>query len=92
MQRCARGDVEKLIQYVYNCGVIISQVFSVILGGDPDETVSSRSGKAARAGIWWFVYVQVPVINMLFRDQKHCQNAIEDDEGKKEIWHWVRKG
>lgn len=90
LQKCDCGEIENEgIQYVYNFGIMLSQSLSVFLGGDPDESVSSRTGKAAAAGKWWFKNVQEPVINAMFADKNHCKDAIEPDEGCKEIWHWV---
>lgn len=90
LKRCDNGEVGPKAQYVYNIGLILSQILSVILGGDPDETISSRTGKASQAGLPWFEKVQEPFINFMFQDENHCAEAIEVDEGCKEIWHWVK--
>ena len=87
---CGEYDKNRSTQYFFNFALMLSQVLSVLLGGDPDESVSCRTGKASKAGKWWFVKVQEPFINWLFRDPKHCRKAIEPDEGAREIWHWSR--
>lgn len=89
--RCDSGEATRLVQFTYNVGLVLSQVGSVLLLGDPDETISSRTGKASRSGRPWFKKVQEPFINFLFQDDKHCFNAIEEEEGCKELWHWVKK-
>lgn len=90
IDQCNKGEATILLQYVYNLGVSLSQFGSAVLGGDPDESLSGRTGKASRAGKWWHVHVQEPAINRLFKDPKHCFNAIEDDEGAKELWDWSK--
>lgn len=84
----------KFMQYIYNHAVIISQACSVLLGGDPDESVSSRLGKAERAGKFWAEYIVCPVVDNLvlaFTGQaRHCFYSIEDDEGKKTVWDWAK--
>lgn len=84
------GTAPRPLQYIFNVGLSLSQMLSVILGGDPDESVSSRTGKAAIAGRWWFVHFQEPFIDWLL-GEGHCRNAIEPDEGCKEIWSWVKE-
>jgi hypothetical protein len=37
-------------QYFWNLFLAIDQLFNTILGGFPDETLSSRMGKLARKG------------------------------------------
>ncbi len=54
---------------------------NTILGGDPDETISSRAGKLQSKRRWakalcWF-------LNKL--DTGHCKNSIEEDEGSDRI-------
>ena len=77
-------------QWIFNMGVLGSQWLSVILGGDPDETISSRLGKAQRAGVWWAEKIACPLVDLLLFEENHCLKSIEDDEGMKEIWHWVK--
>jgi hypothetical protein len=61
----------------------------VILLGDPDETISGATGKAALQGKWWFKNVQEPFIDALFfYDPNHCYNSIEADEGKNAVYTW----
>jgi hypothetical protein len=37
-------------RYIWNLLISIDQLFNVLLGGDPDETMSSRMGKRVRKG------------------------------------------
>lgn len=68
-------------KYIRNILISIDQFFNTLLGGDPDETISSRLGKNYK-GTWMEKFV-----DWLFRKQKpdHCEGAIESDEGKDAI-------
>jgi hypothetical protein len=71
----------KICKYFWNVLISIDQLANAILGGDPDETISSRSGKIQHDQKWaqilcWF-------LNKL--DTDHCKNSIEDDEGSDNV-------
>lgn len=55
-----------------------SQLLNALLGGDEDETLSSRAGKARARGRRWGC-VLCRVLDAL--DKDHCIKAIERDEG-----------
>lgn len=73
-------------RYFLNFALSLDQMCNVLLGGDEDETISSRLGKIERANggaipkhrifsrftAWWLDKI----------DPDHCREAIEDDEGK----------
>ena len=84
------GYLPKCQQYIYNFGVMISQVFSTLLGGDPDETISSRCGKASIAGNLFIKDFVEPLINWIFQDDKHCFRSIEPNVGSKTVWDWSK--
>lgn len=77
-----------VVKYFYNIGVGLSQTLHAVFGGDPDESVSGATGKAALQDKWWFKNVQMPFINFLFQDPMHCYMSIEDDEGDKGVYSW----
>lgn len=66
-------------KYFWNIAVTVDQFCNTVLGGDPDETMSSRMGKkiAKREctlckGVCWLLdKVQI----------NHCIRSIEQDEG-----------
>ena len=89
-KRLSGGEGVWYLQYMFNIGVHLSQFVSVLLGGDPDETLSSRIGKATVKKKWFFVHVATPFINWLTGEDNHCIKAIEFDEGKKTIWDWSK--
>lgn len=66
-------------QYFFNLFVSLSQFANTVLAGDPDETISSRAGKARREGrIWGCLLCRF----LDLFDRKHCEKSIEEDEGK----------
>jgi len=84
--RC-RKFLRKLGLYVRNIGVALDQLVNAFLGGDPDETLSSRLGKCKR----WFCKVLCFTVGVLFFNLRHCQENIEPDEGSRDIFkRWLR--
>lgn len=71
-------------KYIWNILISIDQLCNTLLGGLPDETISSRIGKFARKHggkcpknrpltyvLWW-------ILEKI--DYNHCIDAIEEDE------------
>lgn len=55
------------------------QMLNAAFGGSEDETISSRAGKGARAGIrHWCLLCRL----LDWLDPGHCQKSIEADEGR----------
>ena len=63
-------------KYVWNILTALSQLLNTFLGGDPDETTSSRAGKYAHRSGWGAL---ADVLN--FIDPGHTDRVREDDEG-----------
>jgi hypothetical protein len=66
----------------------IDQHLNVIFKGDPDETISSRLGKAIRynglsAKKWTIAFWLYVILNKI--QPNHCEISIEDDEGSNSI-------
>lgn len=74
-------------QYCFNFFLCMSQLGSTILGGDPDESISSRTGKGMLKK-HPVAMVLGTIINTILWDKNHCVNSIERDEGRKQIWRW----
>lgn len=73
-----------LKDYIWNVLKAVDQLANAILLGDPDETISSRMGKALpRCKLCRFICKLIHPI-----DKKHCRKAIESDEGNDELWKW----
>jgi len=72
--------MKKVKRYFWNILISIDQFFNVLLGGDPDETISSRCGKYKHRKICYLICQFLDLI-----DYRHCQKSIEYDEGKREV-------
>jgi hypothetical protein len=68
--------------YIFNILVAIDQLVNSFLAGAPDETLSSRSGKAADKGEKW-ACVLCKFLD--YMDKNHCKNSIESDRGSKAV-------
>jgi len=68
-------------KYIHNILISLDQLVNTLLGGDPDETISSRVGKNYDNSII------EKMINFLFssRQKDHCSESIEWDEGNNKI-------
>lgn len=63
-------------KYGLNILISIDQFFNTVLGGDPDETISSRAAKGQHRWYWrWLGYL------LEWLDPNHLQDSIEPDEG-----------
>jgi len=70
-----------LKRYALNVLISIDQLANALLGGDPDETISSRIGKrrsTCRLCGWLCA-----VLDRI--DQRHCSKSIEADEGQDAV-------
>lgn len=66
-------------QYRRNLRIGASQALNTILGGDPDETLSARLGRAAQRGSKWGRWLYV-LLN--WAEPGHCEKAAAGDGGK----------
>lgn len=58
----------------------IDQTINALMAGDEDESISARAGRKWD-NTWWS-----KLIDVIFHWQKdHCVNAIEEDEGFKDL-------
>jgi hypothetical protein len=71
----------KLKKYFWNVLIALDQLANTLLGGDPDETISSRAGKRQRSGK--LAYCICRVLHWI--DRGHCDRVIEADEGKDAV-------
>ena len=77
----------KLKQYGLNVWEGFDNSASADTGGDPDDTISSRLGKARAKGslILSFIANKVALVALeLFSDVNHCAKSIEHDEGRNQ--------
>ena len=66
-------------KYIKNVLIGIDQLANAVIGGDPDETISSRAGKEVRKGRRGGWRILCLILNHF--DKDHCQESIEEDEG-----------
>jgi len=55
-------------------------VFNTLLGGNPDETISSRCGKKVRKAGRKYKLAYYLCRALHWFDKDHCMKSIEDDE------------
>lgn len=75
---------DKIKKYLWNNLLAFDRLVNAMLGGDPEETLSSRMGKRVEKGncplCYWIC------THFLHRiDPNHCQKSIDRDEGEDEI-------
>lgn len=66
-------------RYLWNLLIALDQFANTLLGGFPDETISSRMGKQIAAGKCKLCKLTCWVLDLFEKD--HCKNSIEADEG-----------
>jgi len=62
--------------------ILLDQALNTLLGGDPDETLSSRMGK--RTDTCAVCRFLCKLLNKI--DPRHCKKSIEPDEGTRGLW------
>lgn len=84
---CAVLCQGKIKQWGINCFEGLDNYRSAQCGGDPDESISSRLGKARRKGSkLTFIANKVDLVAFeLFGDYNHSEKSVENDEGRKQV-------
>lgn len=83
-------------KYLFNLALALDQFLNVILLGDPDDTISSRLGRANRTGRpKWFVKPMTLALDFMMEkltgEINHCDNSVETEEVlEKELWSWIK--
>ena len=72
-----------LSKWFWNILIAIDQLGNAIFAGDPQETISSRAGKARNEDKKWGK-VLCPVLDWL--DPDHCASSIDVTEGDDAIF------
>jgi len=80
---------------LYNCGLCLDQsVNTVLLFGDPDESICGRTARAIKSGkAKWFVPAIASIVNLIYGSSKHLdEESIEPEERpwEKELWSWIK--
>lgn len=83
--------------YFYNLALSFDQFINAVLLGDPDESISARTGRAMSSTRpkWWVPYLAKHVdwiFLTFFGEKNHVANAIEYEETPKdkELWSWQK--
>lgn len=84
-------------QLYYNLLLGCDQFLNVLLLGDPDESLSGRTGRAILSGRpkFWVKPLGRMVDSLAYvlaGEVDHCKNAVEPEERpfEKELWSWVK--
>lgn len=77
-------------RYALNIAVALDQLLNALLGGDPDETLSSAAGKIVDGTVEtpcrtcrWAARIFCTGLDLV--DRGHCVRAVERDEGKNAV-------
>ena len=94
--------MNNLLQFLYNLLILIDQALNTLLLGHPDETLSSRLGRAiGKERYFWVVWLRVFIDNLFWfdtdGDKKHCEKSVMPLEQQNfrevidyEIWSWQK--
>jgi len=70
--------MRRIKRYMWNLLIAVDQAINAVLGGDPDETLSSRMGKQVeRCKLCRWVCRLLGKV-----DRDHCIKSIEADRGR----------
>lgn len=72
-------------RYLLNILLWLDLGANTLLGGDPQETLSSRFAKAAKSGRWW---AKLACRLMGWLDPGHCTKSLDEHEGDRAVWRW----
>lgn len=81
-------DDKKKTGFKWRLAISLDQLGNVLLGGSPDETISSRWGRMERdlgKNAPWYVKIGCYLLDKL--DPGHCFDAIEFKNGKPDPHH-----
>lgn len=73
--------IKKVKRYFWNNLIAIDQLGNALLGGDPDETISSRTAKRVHDQRWAYWLCRA----LHWFDRDHCEKSREDDRGRRDV-------
>lgn len=89
--------MNKIFRYYFNILLGIDEFANILLLGSPEETISSRLGRAyVSKKAKWFVYPVKKFVDtaawILAKQQDHCVTSIEEgiDVTDYELWSWIK--
>lgn len=69
-------------KYGWNILITVDQLINTSTGGDPDETISSRTEKYKRKGQIWAICLS-KFLDLF--DKDHTKRVVEENEGDEEV-------
>lgn len=74
-------------RYFLRVLIAIDQLINTVLGGQPDETMSSALWRNKnRSWYHWLAWAFVDMIALLFGDKNHCQSSHEAEQSRKHLY------
>jgi hypothetical protein len=70
-------------RWFFNVLIAIDQLINTLVGGEPDETLSSAAFRMHEQGKFWGWTMHL--INGLFFDSAHCANAYLSERNRKHL-------
>lgn len=76
----------KIKEYVFNVAVGLDQLCNTVLGGHPDETISSRCYRNSTK--YWYAKAARWVLDLLFSPwgDEHCKQAYETELKRSQLF------
>ena len=66
-------------KWATNVAIGFDQFWNAVTGGSPDETISSRWGRASRRGAW---YGRAGCAFLGWLDPGHCEKAVQAEQNE----------
>ena len=82
-----------VVKYSLNILIAITQVLATIVGGNPDETLSSYAHRMRTLKKPWGFLADFidQLFNLLFRQENHCYKSYLEDRSKRsDVWRMDR--
>lgn len=76
--------MDRVWKYLKNNLIAIDQAVNTAFGGDPDETISSRLGKARNTSRAAAFFADI-VDKLFFWDPNHCKKSEEPNAGDDSV-------
>lgn len=76
------APLQLIKKYVWNVLIAIDQLGNALTGGDPDETISSRTAKLRDRWPWKYLGWLLEKI-----DPGHLDKSLECDEGQADLFY-----
>ena len=68
-----------------NILIALDQLLNALLGGAPDETLSSRAHRAREAGKPGWRHVARVIDTLLWFDREHCRTSYEAERQRRQL-------